>query len=224
MKRLLVLLALAALLPAPAQARAPWALADSSADTLVALVADDASVTQVGGKAFDTGFAREIATDPRIKAAFDADPVLRDRVAAALRGDFLASMRKALPALRDQLSGIVAQDMTPTEIIDTIAFFQSSVGKKLRTLVYRSLGNDPSQTQAQVTQQAMTSLLADLKPEEYPALLAFGGSPAAQKLQAVNPKIQAASQAWGARLFTDNAPRLRVAARKAVASAPTARP
>ena len=224
MRSLLALLALATALPAPAQARAAWAIAGAPADTLVALVADDASVTQVGGKAFDTGFAREIATDPRIKAALDADPALKDRVAASLRREFLASMRKALPALRDQLSTIVARDMTPAEITDTIAFFQSSVGQKMRTLVYRSLGNDPGQSQAQVTQQAMTSLLADLKPEEYPALLAFGGSPAAQKLQAVNPKIQAASQAWGARLFADNAPRLRAAARKAVAASPAARP
>ncbi|AQR74548.1 DUF2059 domain-containing protein [Sphingomonas sp. LM7] len=219
MKRLLAALALVTASPALAHADAigQASVAASGAEALIAeLMGDDAMIT-LGGKAFDNGLEQELAADPKLKRAYDANPGLKDHVAAGVRGAFLKILVRELPALRRELGAIVTTDMTSTEIADTLTFFRSPVGQKLKTQVYASMADKPSQNQEQMQQAAMAAVMSSLTAEDYPALLAFGASGAAQKMQSMNPKIAAASQAWSARLIDDHGTSLRALAVKMTA-------
>ena len=214
MTPILAALALAAPIT-PAAARplpAPAVAVANSADQLVLMIADDESIARLSAQAFDQGFSAQLATDPKTKAALDADPGLRDRVSSTVRTQFVSIMRGGLPDLRRQLAALVTASMTPAEIGDTITFFQSPAGQKLRKQVYQTMGQQAGKDMAAQQQQVMAAVMASLTPDDYPALMAFGASPASQKLQALNPKIQATSTAWATKLVTDNQARLRALA------------
>jgi len=218
MKSFLAALALGAtaLPPVAAFAAAPVAapVADANLDKLVALMAPEDSIGRLAGKAFDAGMDQQVAADPKMKATFDANPGLREQVGGQLRSQFTAILVAALPSLRAELSGILKQDLTASEIADTLTFFSSPTGQKLRAEVYETMGGAPGQSPEEIQQAAIAAVMAKMTTEDYPALMAFGASPAAQKMNSVNPKIQAASQAWAERLVIANRAKMQALAVK----------
>src|SRR6218665_2520862 len=214
-----LMLSVAALAPVSAFAAAPVAAPapDTALDKLVALMVPEERIGSLAGKAFDAGMDDQIAADPAIKASFDGNPGLRQQIGDALRPQFTAILVAALPSLRTELSGIIGQAMTASEISDTLTFFSSSAGKKVRAELYEVMGRSPGQSPEAIRQAAITSFMAKMTAEDYPALMAFAGSPAAQKMGALNGRISAATQAWGQRLVAANSVRLQAQAIKLVA-------
>lgn len=207
-----------ALVPlAPAHALPAAAVADvrSDADALVAQLAGDDAMVKLGNRAFDSELQAKAAAFPEAERMYAANPGLKTYVANQLRGEFVKILLRELPGLRRQLSTIVAADLTGPEIADTLAFFRSSAGQKVKAQAYAAIGDKPGQTPEQVQQAVMTAVMASLAPEDYPDLLAFGASSAAQKLQTLNPKIAATSQTWANKLVADNEARMRTLAVKA---------
>lgn len=214
-----LMLSAAALTPATAFAAAPVSVPapDTALDQLVALMAPEDAISRLAGKAFDAGMDQQVAADPKMKASFDANPGLRDQVGGQLRSQFTGILVAALPSLRTELSGILRQELTATEIADTLTFFSSPTGQKLRAEVYETMGGAPGQSAQEVQQAAIAAVMAKMTADDYPALMAFGASPAAQKMSSVNPKIQAASQAWAQKLVEANRPQMQALAIKLTA-------
>lgn len=213
-----LMLSAAALSPVAAFASAPAvAPADANLDKLVALMAPEDAISRLAGKAFDAGMDQQLAADPKMKATFDANPGLRDQVGGQLRTQFTGILVAALPSLRAELSGIIQQELTTSEIADTLTFFSSPTGQKLRAEVYETMGTAPGQSAQEMQQAAIAAVMAKMTAEDYPALMAFGASPAAQKMGSVNPKIQAASQAWAQKLVEANRPKMQALAVKLTA-------
>ncbi|WP_448662810.1 DUF2059 domain-containing protein [Sphingomonas sp. CJ20] len=222
MKHLVAALALGttALIPFAASAHTPVAPAPApspEAEKLIALLVGEEAMVRMGSRAFDVGIEQEIAADPQAGALYATDPGLKTYVSGKLRETFVTVLRRELPTLRGQLIDIVARAMTPGEIADTLTFFSSPVGKKLTAQVYQTMADKPTQDQAAMQQAAIQSVMANLQPEDYPALMAFGASPASKKMQEVNPQIAAASQAWAAKLVADNEATMKLLATKAAA-------
>lgn len=208
-----------AALPAGAFAAGPVAapVAEGDLQKLVALMAPADAIARVAGKAFDAGMAQEVSGNARLKAAYDADPALRAQVGGALRDQFTGILVAELPSLRTQIEAILKTELTPGEITDTLTFFSSPTGQKVRAEVYETMGSSPGQSEQEIQQAAIASVMAKMTAEDYPALMAFAGSPAAQKMGSVNPKISAASQAWAQKLVADNRPRMEALAVKLTA-------
>jgi hypothetical protein len=220
MKPLFAALALGvAVLPVQAFAAAPLAapVADGDLQKLVALMAPEDSIGRIAGQAFDKGMDQQIAGDPKMKATYDANPGLREQVGGQLRGQFTRILVAALPSLRGEIAGILQAELTPGEIGDTLTFFASPTGQKVRAEVYETMGSAPGQSPQEMQQAAMAAVMAKMTAEDYPALMAFAGSTAAQKMGSVNPKIAAASQAWALKLVAANRPQMEGFATKAVA-------
>lgn len=212
-----LMLSAAALTPTAAFAAAPVVAPDANVDKLVVLMVPEDAIGRLAGKAFDAGMDQQVAADPKMKATFDANPGLREQVGAALRTEFTSILVTALPSLRTEISGILQQELSATEISDTLTFFSSPTGQKLRAEVYETMGGAPGQSAAEMQQAAIAAVMAKMTAEDYPALMAFGASPAAQKMNAVNPKIQAASQAWAAKLVEANRAKMQALAIKLTA-------
>jgi hypothetical protein len=214
-----LMLSAAALAPTTAFAAAPVAatVADANLDKLVALMAPEDAISRLAGKAFDAGMDEQLAADPKMKASFDANPGLRDQVGGELRTQFTTILVAALPSLRVQLGAILQQELTTTEVADTLAFFASPTGQKLRAEVYETMGSAPGQSPAEVQQAAIAAVMQKMTAEDYPALMAFGASPAAQKMGTINPKLTAASKAWAEKLVADNRSKMQALAVKLTA-------
>lgn len=212
------LLGATALAPIPAQAGSVQTVnAKAQADALVALMLADDAMTDVAGRAFTYGMEQQLSGDAATQKMYAANPGMKAHVAAQVRGEFLKAMKAELPSLRSEVSALIQKDMTPAEIGDARTFLASSTGRKVAAQMYRSIGDKPDQSQEQMQQAAMASLMGSLTPEDYPALMAFGGSPAAQKMQALNPKITAASQVWSSRLIAANEARMKTLAAQSAA-------
>jgi hypothetical protein len=221
MKSLLAALALGAVALVPAQARpgAPVAapVADTDLQKLVALMAPEDAISRLAGRAFDAGMDAKIAGDAAMKAAFDANPGLREQIGARLRSEFTGILVTALPLLRSELGGILQRELTPSEIVDTLTFFSSPTGQKVRAVVYETMGSAPAQSPEAVQQATISAVMSQMTADDYPALMAFSGSSAAQKMNIVNPKISAASQAWAEKLVLANRPKMEALAAKLTA-------
>lgn len=221
MKSLLALLALGALAPVPAHARpvppvlAP--VADTDLQKLVALMAPEDAISRLAAHAFDVGMDQQIAGDAKAKAVFDANPGLREQVGAQLRAQFTTILTANLASLRAELGGILQKELTPAEIGDVLTFFVSPTGQKVRAAVYETMGSAPGQSPQAMQQAAIASVMSQMTAEDYPALMAFGGSSAAQKMNTINPKISAASQAWAEKLVAANRPQMEALAAKLTA-------
>lgn len=213
MKPFLLALALSAAALAPASAlvaaRAAAPAADTDVQRLVALLAPDEAITRLAGKAFDTGMDQQIAANPERKAAYAADPAMRQAVGGQLRTQFTSALVAALPSLRAEIEGILRTALTPAEVTDMIAFFGSPTGQKVRAEAYERMGSAPGQSPQEMQQAAIAAVMAKMTAEDYPALMAFAGSTASQKMGTVNPRISAASQAWADRLIAANLPKLK---------------
>lgn len=218
MKPFLAALALSAavLAPAVAHAAAPATApaADGQIEKLVTLILPDEAVSRVAGRAFDAGLDQRIAGDPRRQAAYAADPAMRQQVSGALKARYTMIVLGALPDLRTQIGAILKGELTPGEIADTIIFFSSSAGQKVRAQAYASMGSASGRSQDQLQQDAINAAMAQMTTADFPALMTFAGSSAAQKMGSVNPKIAATSRAWADGLFVANSASLAALADK----------
>lgn len=211
MKKLIAALALsAAALASPLAIAAPAVAAPARpVDQLVGLLLPEASLVRIGVRAFDMGVEREVTTDAVLKASYARHPGLRTYVATALRPTFVKLLKKEIPSLRREIRAIAVEGLTAPEIADSLVFFASPTGQKLRTQVYETMGNDPTQSPAAMKSAAVSAVMANMKVADYPALIAFGASSAASKINVLNPRIAAASQAWSDRLVAKHGKRMR---------------
>ena len=218
MGKLLAAVALAAIaVPAAARPAEPAAFATSRAEVqrLVDLLLPDAAMTDLALRAFNHGIEQGTVGDAQVKAYFAQYPGLKDHVAVALRPEMRKIMKRELPLLRDEIGTVIAAELTPDEIVATETFFASPTGQKVYASALQSMGDRPDRDEAEVRSAAMSAVMSNLAPEDYPALMAFGASSAAGKMNSVNPKIAAASKAWADRLVAKNGPRMNRLARKA---------
>jgi hypothetical protein len=219
MRRLLPLVLTAVALPAQA---APLALPAqaaqaSDANRLVALIASDETVVQLAGQLFDAHARDETGLSAETRALFAQDPALKAHVATRVRGEVAAVLRQELPSLRTELSSLVRSRMTPREIADSLAFFSTSTGRKLLASAYRGVGDSGATSEQEAEQAAVTAVMRDLAPEDYSALFTFGASPAAQKFQALRPRISEASRRWGEDVVARHQARLERVGERAIA-------
>ena len=212
MKTLLAALALAAagVAPVSVAAAAPALAAPGKpVDRLVALLLPEDALVGLALRAFDAGVEREVSGDAVLKAIYARHPGLKAHIARELRPAFVKALKKDIPALRRDVRTIVAGGLAPPEIADSLTFFASPTGQKLRAQVYEAMGNDPSQSPNALKAAALSAVMANMKAADYPALIAFGASPAAARINAINPRIAAASQAWSDRLVARHGARMR---------------
>jgi hypothetical protein len=212
MKSLLAVLALGLAFPGHAAAHPVPAApmdAERDAEQLIGILLSQEAILDLGGRAFDYGASQETVADPEKRKRYDAHPGMKEYVASKVRPEFQMIVSRALPKLRQDLGAIVLDEMTPAEIADTLTFFASPTGVKMKAQIYQSVGDKPDQSQAEMQQSAVAAAMANLTPDDYPALMAFGSSTAAQKMQSVTPKISAAGQAWAQQMIAANEARLR---------------
>jgi hypothetical protein len=211
MKTLFVSLALgAAALAAPLAQAAP-AAAPAPADDLqklVVLLVPEDSMTQVALRAFDASMAQGTVGDAETERLLKQYPGLKEHVAATVKPEMVKVLLAGLPALRQRIGNVLSAEMTADEIAATYTFFASPTGKKVYANALGTMGSDPGDDEDQVKQKAMDAVMASLTPEDYPALMAFGTSSAAKKMNAINPKISAASKAWAEELLAQHRDRL----------------
>jgi hypothetical protein len=190
---------------------------NAEAEELVGILLSQEAMLQLGGRAFDYGVSQGNVADPEQRKLYEAHPGMKEYVAGKVRPEFTAIMTRELPKLRRDLTVIVVDEMTPDEIADTLTFFSSPTGIKMKAQIYQSIGDKPDQSEAEMQQSAIAAAMANLTPDDYPVLMAFGASTAAQKMQTLNPKLSAAGQQWAAQMIAANQARLKQIATKAQA-------
>lgn len=187
---------------------------------LVALLASDETITRLAGRMFDANLARTDLLPAETRALFARDPALKLHVAARTRTALRGIVTREMPSLRTQLSALFADSMTTQEIAETLAFFNTPTGQKMVAQIYRGVGESGALDERQAEQAAMQALMSSLAPEDYGVMLSFGGSRAAQKLQALDQRIRAISRAWGQDVIARNEARLVRAVKQAMADYP----
>lgn len=187
---------------------------DGDAMALITLLLPETQVPLLVAAGFRQGLAKARASNPKASGPYDAYPGMEafvvDRLSKTLDQLALAD----LPNLREQLAMVLRADMNPQEIADALAFFQSPTGKRMQARVAEAIQGETPTTAEARQKRAVQAATEGLTPDDYPALRAFGASSAARKMQQVNPKIIAASQAWGQQFGAANAAKL-TAAREA---------
>lgn len=212
MRMLFAALLIAGATPSLAMAQAePTTRAPQAGDAarLAGIMVPDAQMPGLIAIGFRRGFATSIAGNPKAKGLYDANPGMEDFVTTKVSEELVKLAAADLPTLREQLTGIVRDEMEPDEIVDTLTFFESPTGTKMRARIVAAMQKQAPATAEEGQKTAAEAAVADLTPEDYPALTAFGTSTAAKKMQLVNPKIMAASQAWSMQLGTANAAKLK---------------
>jgi len=217
MKPLLALLALGLALPGQATARPATVDARADVEKLVGILASQEDIFDRGSRALERGVSQGDLITPDLRKVYDANPGMQEYVTGRVRPEFQAILSRALPDLRRDLGAILIAEMTPGEIAQTLAFFSSPTGAKMKARIYRTIGDRPNQSQAELQRRIVAAAAANLAPEDYPVLLAFSTSSAAQKMESVTPKISAASRGWTAQMVAANEARLRRVADAATA-------
>lgn len=205
------------LAPVPSLARARAVAPAGEVDKLVALMVPPDVMVRISERVFDNNLRNGTALPPERQALFAANPGLKEHLSRALKAEMGSILRKDLPAFHVELAGLFTREMSAAEIGQTLAFFDGPTGRKMLARMYDGVARSTSETPDQAKQAAMASLMASLTAEDYPALTAFGATPAATKLQAVTPKLQQLAQGWATRLMAGNQARMALLADKATA-------
>ncbi|WP_066721185.1 hypothetical protein [Sphingomonas pituitosa] len=195
----------------PPETRAPQA---GDAARLAGLLIPESKIPALIGVGFRQAFALSLAANAEVKARYDAHPGMQDFVADRVSKEIARLATADLPSLREQLGEVVRDELEPEEIVDTITFFESPTGVKMRARANAALLEKGATSVEEGQKTAVQAAVSDLTADDYPAITAFGASSAAKKMQLVNAKVTEASRAWGAQLSKANGPAL-VAARSA---------
>ncbi|WP_404336065.1 DUF2059 domain-containing protein [Sphingomonas sp. MMS12-HWE2-04] len=202
----------------------PTATPARGAAQLVALLASDETITRLAGRMFDANLSKTELLPAETRTLFARDPALKQHVAGRTRSALTLIVGRELPSLRTQLSALFAEGMTAQEIAETLTFFNTPTGQKMVAQIYRGVGESGALDERQAEKAAMQALMSSLAPEDYGVMLSFGGTSAAQKLQALDPRIRAISRAWGQDVIARNEARLVHTVRQAVAEYPGKKP
>lgn len=218
MRKLLAAALMAALAVAPAHASAPEPAAqparNAELDRLVHSLVPDDKMIALATRSFD--YAVESGKDgAEAKALYARHPGLREHVADKLRPAMRKIMKRALPGLRKDIAAIISADMTAAEIHDVAEFFASPTGRKVYAAALDSMGDKPDRSAGDASAAATKAVMASLTAADVPAMMKFGASPAAGKMNKVNPKIAAASKAWANKLVAANEAKMRAIAKRA---------
>lgn len=214
MKTLFAALLIAAAAPTLAFAqtepatRAPQA---GDAARLAGLIIPEAQMPALIAIGFRKGFGDSLAANPAGKALYDANPGMQDFVAEHVSKELARFAVAGLPSLREQLAAIVRDELEPDEMVDTITFFESPTGVKMRARATAALEQQGAASGEEGQKLAVQAAVSDLTEADYPAITAFGASSAAKKMQLVNTRIMQASKTWGVQLGTDHAAELKKA-------------
>lgn len=187
------------------ETRAPQA--DDSA-RLAGLIIPEAQIPVLVGTGFRQGFAASLAGNSTAKARYDAHPGMQDFVVERVTKELARRAIADLPTLREQLGAVVHDELEPEEIVDTITFFESPTGVKMRARATAALQEKAAASAEDGQKIAVEAALAAMSPEDYSAIATFGASSAAKKMQLVNGKIMEASKAWSRQLAISNGPSL----------------
>ncbi|WP_333573339.1 hypothetical protein [Sphingomonas sp.] len=207
MKLLAAALLMAVAVPGIALAQtAPTTRAPQEADAarLASLMVPEAQMPALIGIGFRQGFGPSLAANPAGKALYDAHPGMQDFVADSVSKELARLAVADLQSLRDQLAQVVRDELEPEEIVDTITFFESATGVKMRARATAALKEKGATSAEDGQKTAVQAAVAELTEDDYPAITAFGASSAAKKMQLVNTKIMEVSKAWGMQLGTGN--------------------
>ena len=178
-------------------------------DRLVDLLTPEDALLNLAGRAFDAGIRNEIAADPELMAVQRRHPGLAPYVAAELRPAFLKLVRKEIPSLRRDVRAVVADGLTAPEIAEALTFFSSPTGIKLREQAYATMAEKPDQSPEAMQAAVLSAVMKNMRVADYPALLAFGASSVAAKMNTLNPRIVVASKAWSDGLVARHSKRMR---------------
>lgn len=219
MRMLLSLLLAAVALPAQAASARPATQGAPANEVgrLVALLAPDASIVAMAAQLFDAHVRDPANLPAEVRTLFADDPALKAHVAGRVRSEAAGVLRQELPALRTRLAALVRSAMTPREIGDSLTFFSTATGRKMLARAYRGVGEAGATSEEDAERAAITAVMQDLAPEDYSALFTFGASPAAQKFQALRPRISETSRRWGEEVVTRHQNRLERIAVEAIA-------
>jgi Uncharacterized protein conserved in bacteria (DUF2059) len=225
MKLLIVPFAIAAAVApataAPAARPAVVAQQGSPAEQLVALLLPDDKMVTAVASVIKAQVSDESKFTPERRTLFATYPGFKDELVAFVSSEIGTLMLKQLPSLHAELATIISSEMTPAEIQQTLTFFRSPTGRKMLNQIYAGLAASGTTDEQEARSKAMATMMASLTPDDYPALTAFGRSSVAPKMQAIGPRMQAASKAWSDRFIQENGPALAarvdamIAARKA---------
>lgn len=205
MNKLLAAFALAmAPLAASHAIAAPVAAAPAKPlDRLVALLTPEDALLQLADRTFVAEIGRTLSPGDR------ARPGLIAYVAAELRPAFRKLLKKEIPALRREIRGVVAGRLTPAEVQESLRFFSSPTGIKLREQVYKTLAEQPDLSADAAQAAVLSAVMKTMRFGDYPALMEFGASSAAAKMKTINPRIGEVSMAWSNRLVAKHSKRMR---------------
>lgn len=211
MKLLLAALVLSTATLAPASALAIDNAAVPAADDarrLAALMLPGDALVRITARVFDNHLQSEAGLSPEKKALYAANPGLKAHLAERMKGEIAAIMRKDLPGLHAELAALFAREMTAEEIGQTLAFLESATGQKMMAQMYSGVAASSATSEEEAKQAAMAGVMGSLTQEDYPALMAFGTTSAAAKLQAVTPKLHEVTKSWATKMIASNEARL----------------
>ncbi|WP_294251000.1 DUF2059 domain-containing protein [uncultured Sphingomonas sp.] len=178
---------------------------------LASLLIPEAQIPTLIGAGFRPAFAAGLAANAEAKARYEAHPGMQEFVADRVSQAVARLATADLPSLREQLAQVVRDELEPQEIVDTITFFESPTGVKMRARANAALGEKGATSAEEGQKIAVQAAVANLTAEDYPAITAFGQSSAAKKMPLVNAKVTEVSRAWGAQLSKANGPALAAA-------------
>lgn len=167
---------------------------------LVGTIASDQLLVELAGRLFENHLHAETGLSAEQKALLADNPGLKRYVAEQVRPELTLALKRELPDLRSDLTDLVGREMTAQDVTDTARFLATPTGQKVLARIYQAIGNSAVSDEKQARQVAMTALMASLGPDDYGPLLAFAGTPAARKLQAIQPRIGAVARDWAARI------------------------
>lgn len=208
MRLFMIAVALAAGVPVTAQSQQPSIQTPvprpDDLDALLNILLPEEATLKLGGQGVDSGIQEAEENDANLRALYDANPGMREFVGKKLRAEYIVTLRRELPSLRRTVSGILSSDLSPADLAKVLAFFSSPTGRKLLALSLQSVGSDPAPGAEEQQAAATAAVMKSLTPEDMPALMAFGSSPAAAKMNTVNPKIAQAGTAWAEDMIERN--------------------
>jgi hypothetical protein len=204
-------------LPAFADAVVTAPAPASDADQLVAMLLPEDALVQITQRIFDNAVLNESGFTPEKKKLYADNSGLKPYIVAHVKGELATIMKRDLPGLRTDMAALLTREMSASEIADTLTFFASATGQKMMATMYAGIANSAAASEEEAKQAAMASLMASLTADDYPALMAFGSTPAATKLQAITPKIQDLSKSWAQKMIVANQAQLQASTEKATA-------
>lgn len=188
----------------------------AAVDRLVAALLPDAGIADLAARSFDRGVEQGAGKDEELRELYRKHSGLKAAIAEPVRVALLKVLKRELPDLRDEVRAILQAELSAKEIGEASDFFTSPAGQRAYTAALKAIGENPGRTDQQQAEAASQAVMRGAKMEDYPALIAFGASSAAGKMNSrINPRVAAASRAWSDALIKANSAKIEKVAKRA---------